>query len=285
MKQTALITGSTSGIGKATATALAKRGWHVIIHGRDMQKCLQAAEEIKQATQCQKIDFLVADLSDLAAVKQMALVIPQRFPQLNVLVNNAGTFHHSRILTSDGLEQTWVVNYLSRFLLTYLLLDTLKQNQPSRIIDISGMYHSKGEIHFEDVSLAHQYSMGKANNQTKLANVLFTYKLARELEGSGVTSNTLHPGAVNTGSVLRSEGFSPFFKWMYRLMSIFFKTPEQGAATSVFLASSPEVEDVSGRYFINQKPATSSPATQKIELQDQLWEFSLQSLKDKGYLN
>ena len=274
MNNTALITGSTSGIGKATAIKLAGLGWNVVIHGRREDRCEATVREIKAMTRNEQVAFVRADLSELSQVKALAEKIRTDFPELNVLINNAGTFSNTRLVTGDGLERTWVVNYLSRFLLTTLLLDVLKKNGASRIIDVSGAYHSKGYIHFDDIHLAKHYSMAIANNQSKLANVLFTYKLARMLEGTPVTVNTLHPGAVNTGSVLKADGFSAFFKWFYRLLIPFFKSPDQGAKTSVFLASSPEVEAVSGKYFVNKKAKKSSKASYDIPLQDKLWDLS-----------
>ncbi|MCB0640974.1 MAG: SDR family NAD(P)-dependent oxidoreductase [Phaeodactylibacter sp.] len=274
MTHTALITGSTSGIGRATAEALAKFGWQVIVHGRSIDTCRQTVQDLKAATQSTTIDFIAADLSDLRAIRSMAAEVQERFPALHILILNAGTFSNSRILSPDQLERTWVVNYLSRFLLTNLLLDTLKYNAPSRIVDISGAYHAKGQIHFEDINLAEGYSMSAANNQSKLANVLFTYKLARELEGTAVTINTLHPGAVNTGSVLKTAGFSPFFRVFYRLMSPFFKDPGKGAATSVFLAAAPEVDGISGKYFVNKQARKSGALTYDEALQERLWAVS-----------
>jgi NAD(P)-dependent dehydrogenase (short-subunit alcohol dehydrogenase family) len=159
-------------------------------------------------------------------------------------------------------------------------LDLLKRNEPSRIVDVSGMYHSKGEIYFTDINLRQKYSLSLANNQSKLANVLFTYKLVRDLEGTEVRINTLHPGAVNTGSILRSEDFSGFFKLFYRIMSVFFKSPEQGAATVVYLASSPEVEGISGQYFVDEKPRKSAQKTYDTQLQDKLWDKSWKIIKE-----
>jgi NAD(P)-dependent dehydrogenase (short-subunit alcohol dehydrogenase family) len=274
MTKTAFITGSTAGIGKATASALASMQWHVLVHGRDETKCQDVVNELKQTTQNPKIEYLCADLSDLNEVRKMAAEVKRRLPQINVLVNNAGTFSHTPNISPDHLELTWVVNYLSRFLLTHLLLDTLKQNAPSRIVDVSGAYHAKGKIHFDDINLVKNYSMAVANSQSKLANVLFTYKLSRDLEGTQVTLNTLHPGAVYSTSVLRAEGFSSFSKWMYRLMRPFLKTPEQGAETAVFLAQSKEVEGVSGKYFVHKKPRRSSKASYDKALQEKLWDFS-----------
>ncbi|MEZ4824949.1 MAG: SDR family oxidoreductase [Bacteroidia bacterium] len=274
MRTTALITGSTSGIGKATALDLAQKGWKVIIHGRKKESCEQVVREITEKTGNTNLHFIVADLSDIDSVKKMAETIRQDFPELTVLINNAGTFSKTRILTKNGWEQTWMVNYLSRFFLTTLLLDLLKKNRPSRIIDVSGMYHSKGKIHFEDISLSQNYSLGSANNQSKLANILFTYKLARDLEGTGVVANTLHPGAVDTGSVLNSKEISALEKLMYRIFRPFFKSPDQGAETLVFLASAPEAATITGKYFVNQKPVKSSPKSYDTSLQEKLWVLS-----------
>ncbi len=283
-EKTVLITGATSGIGKATAFSLAEMGWTVIIHGRQEKECENTVQEIIDRTKNSCIDFVVADLSDLHSVNQMASAIIVKHPSLNLLINNAGTFSTTRKLTNDGLEQTFVVNYLSRFLLVHRLLETLENNSPSRIIDISGAYHSKGIIDFDDLTLINNYSMEKANNQSKLANVLFTYKLSRVLNAKEVTINTLHPGAVNTGSILRSNEFSFFFKLLYRILSVFFKTPKQGAATSVFLATSVNVEGLSGRYFENKKEVESSHLSYDTNLQDRLWDFTLNWLKTNKYL-
>jgi retinol dehydrogenase 14 len=283
-KNIALITGSTSGIGKATALALAEMGWTVIIHGRQEKECQNTVREIITKTQNNRIDFVMADLADLHAVNKMAKIIIEKYPSLNILVNNAGTFSTTRKITSDGLEQTYVVNYLSRFLLVQKLLDTLKRNKPSRIIDISGAYHSKGSIDFNDLILQNNYSMTKANNQSKLANVLFTYKQSRLLDAKEITINTLHPGAVDTGSVLRSNEFSAFFKFTYRLLRGFFKTPKQGAATAVFLASAESLEQQSGKYFENKKEAQSSKISYDTQLQDKLWNDSFNWLKSNKYL-
>ena len=283
-KKTALITGSTKGIGLATAKALAQLGWQVILHGRSAERCLAVREKIIAETGNPEVHFLVADLADLQQVNQLADQVIEGFPNLSVLINNAGMFSFQRQLNPDGLERTWVVNYLARFLLTKRLLGRLTKNGPSRIIDVSGLYHKKGHIHLGDPSLAENYSMGEANNQTKLANVLHTFALARRLDPKQVTVNTLHPGAVNTGSILNSNEFSRFAKALYRLMSIFLKNPEQGARTSVYLATSPEVAQISGKYFVNEKITKPSARSQDPVLQDLLWEDSMDWLIEHNYV-
>lgn len=277
--QTCLITGSTSGIGKATAMQLAEKDWHIIIHGRKDHECRKVRDEIIEKTGNKNVEYIVADLSLMKEVERMADEVHKRFPNLNILVNNAGSFSMERVITKEGIEFTWAVNYLSRFLLVDRLLDLLKKNAPSRIIDVAGAYHASGEIHFEDIKLEKNYSYQTANNQAKLANVLFTYKLAERLKGSNIVTNCLHPGFVNTGSILRVPGVPGFYKLMYKVMSIFSKSPEQGAETSVYLASSQEAGEVSGKYFIDKKEVKSAPQTYDRILQDKLWNFSEAMIK------
>ena len=213
----------------------------------------------------------------MTEVRNLAEQVKSRFPALNGLILNAGTYQVNRYLTTEGFERTWAVNYLSRFLLTDLLLDLLKQNGPARIVDVSGAYHSKGNIHVDDV-LSPKLLRRQANNQSKLANVLFTYQLAKNLADAPVTVNTLHPGAVKTDLIFKTEGVSPFAKMMYGLFSSFFKSPEQGAATAVYLASAPELEGITGKYFVNGKAVKSSRESYRQELQEQLWEMSSRML-------
>ncbi len=271
---TCLLTGSTSGIGKATAIQLSRLGWHMIIHGRKEKDCQVLKEEIKEKTGNDNVDYVISDLSLMKSVKRMAEEVTERFPELNILINNAGTFSTTRVLTAEGIEITWAVNYLSRFLLVTALLPVLKKNAPSRIVDVAGAYHNKGMIHFSDISLERNYSYQRANNQAKLANVLFTYKLAEVLAGTCVTSNCLHPGAVNTGAILKKEGVSPIMKQIYRLMRFLLKTPDQGAETSVYLGSSPLIESVTGKYFVDKKIKKSARETYDKNLQDDLWTLS-----------
>ena len=275
--KTCLVTGATSGIGKATALKLAQMGATVIIVSRNEEKGLLAQRELQKLSGNKLVDFLVADLSSQNSVRNLAQSLKEKLQQkqLHVLINNAGTFSTKRQMTEDGLEMTFAVNFLSRFLLTNLLLDILKQSAPSRIINVAGAYHSKGEIHFDDINLEQNYGASRANNQAKLADVLFTYELARRLDGTNVTVNCLHPGAVRTGSIYKDKNASFIMKTMYKFFSVFFKSPEKGAETSVYLASSPEVKNVTGEYFIDKKIKKSVEKTYDRDLQDKLWKISV----------
>jgi NAD(P)-dependent dehydrogenase (short-subunit alcohol dehydrogenase family) len=273
------ISGSTDGIGKATALLAATKGYKVVIHGRSATKCEKVVQEIKQSVPNARVDYLVADLSLLSEVNRLGKEITTKIPDLNTLILNAGTFSKKRHITAEGFERTWVVNYLSRFLLVHSLVDLLATNGPSRIIDISGTYHSKGHIHFEDLTLTDTYSLPTANNQSKLANVLFTYRMERELKDREITINTLHPGAVNTGSLLRSDEFGPGTKLFYRLVTPFFQPPQKAAKNVLELAVSPKHEDVSGQYFSGNKKAKSGRKTYDVTLQEKLWNLSLEQIE------
>ena len=269
-----LVTGASSGIGKATALGLARLGATVIIVCRNRSSGEAALSDIKMTSGNDNIHLLVADLASQESVRRLAAEFIKGFQRLDVLINNAGTYSTRRQLTSEGLEMTFAVNYLSRFLLTNLLLDTLKSSAPSRIIEVAGAYHSKGRIDFDDLQIERDYTGTRANNQSKLANVLFTYELARRLKGTRVTVNCLHPGAVATPLIDKDPNYPAFAKFIYRLFKPFFKSPEKGAETILYLASSPEMEDVTGSYFVEKKQVKSSPESYDEGLATRLWEAS-----------
>lgn len=271
-----LVTGATSGIGKATALGLAKLGATVIIVGRDQNRSKAARDEIKAAAGNPKVDFLLADLSSQAEIRRLVQDFNGLYPQLHVLVNNAGVAPIKRSLTVDGIEITFAVNYLAPFLLTNLLVDTLKAASPARVVNVAGEFHRKATIRFGDLMSEKDYNGIQANNQAKLALILFTYELSRRLAGSGVTVNCLHPGAVNTDAPLKDPDLSPFARSMYSLVRPFFLSPEKGAETSVFLAASSQVEGVSGKYFIKKAEVGSSPESYREEIARRLWEVSVQ---------
>jgi len=256
-----LITGATDGIGKQTALDLAKLGSKVIVHGRNEEKCKNTATEIANKTGNSDIDYVSADLASLSQVKDMANLIISKYDRLNVLINNAGVFENEKIFTSDGYEMTFGVNHLAHFLLTILLLDLIKSSAPSRIINVSSMAHSGNEFDLENLNSEKSFSSYNAYAISKAANILFTYKLAKDLEGTGVTVNALHPGVIST-------------KLLHKGWEIGGASLESGAATSVYLASSDEVEGVTGKYFSNKRRSRSSSLTHDEELQQKLWDIS-----------
>jgi NAD(P)-dependent dehydrogenase (short-subunit alcohol dehydrogenase family) len=270
--KTVLVTGGTGGIGKATAIGLAGLGARVAIAGRDRERAEAAAVEIRDASGNREVDAFAADLSSQAEVRRLAAEVLRRHPRLDVLVNNVGGFWATRRVTADGLEHTFAVNHLAPFLLTDLLLDRLKASAPARIVTVSSAAQSMGTIDFDDLQGEHDYSGERAYNQSKLANVMFTYELARRLHGSGVTATALHPGVVRTG--FGAEDPSRIYKMLVPLWRPFMQTPQQGAATSVYLASSPDVDGVTGRYFAGRKERTSSKASYDEAVAARLWEVS-----------
>jgi len=197
-----------------------------------------------------------------------------RYSQLHVLVNNAGVFFSKRTVTVDGIETHFAVNYLAPFLLTNLLLDVLEASAPARVVNVAGVYHRKATIDFDDLMCEQDYSGAKANNRAKLALVLFTYELARRLEGTGVVANCLHPGSVATGLVEKDPDFPPISRFFYKLFKPFAASADKGAETSIYLASSPEVKGVTGKYFERKRAVPSSPESYDVAIARRLWQVS-----------
>jgi retinol dehydrogenase 14 len=271
--KTVLVTGGTGGIGKATAVGLAALGARVGITGRDLNRVRAAAADIATISGNPTVDAFAADMSSQAEVRRLAREVLGAYPRLEVLVNNVGGFWATRRVTADGLEHTFVVNHLAGFLLTDLLLDRLKASAPARIVVVSSGAHASGRVDFDDLQSERGYSGSRAYNQSKLANVLFTYELSRRLEGSGVTANVLHPGVVRTG--FAAEDPPATWRIMLPLVRLFFKSPEKGAATSIYLASDPDVEGVTGRYFVNCRPEASSRSSYDTTDAARLWQISV----------
>jgi NAD(P)-dependent dehydrogenase (short-subunit alcohol dehydrogenase family) len=267
-----LITGGTGGIGRATATELAALGARVAITGRDLPRAEAAAADIREAADNPDVAAFAADLSSQVEVRRLAGAVLDAYPRLDVLVNNVGGSWATRHVTADGLERTFAVNHLAAFLLTNLLLDRLKASAPARVVTVSSGAQSSGRIDFDDLQGVHDYSERKAYPQSKLASVMFTYELARRLEGTRVTANVLHPGVVDTAFGAEDPGF--IFKVLVPFMRPFMKTPAMGAATSIFLASSSEVEGVSGQYFANSSPRTSNKVSYDVAAAARLWQVS-----------
>ena len=274
-----LVTGATSGIGKATATALAAQGATVVLGCRSPEKGEAVKQEITRATGNSSLDLMVADLASIESTKKGAADFLARYPKLHVLVNQAGLYQSQRTLTPDGLETMFVVNHLSYFLLTNLLLPALKAGAPSRIVNGSGGVEAAGKINFDDLQGEKKFSSFGALAQSKLGNFLFTYELARRLDGTGVTVTIMQPGGVKTEL---GKGQGGMFGFLLRMMRPFFSTPEQGADTLVWLATSPEVEGVTGKYFVKRKEAKSSARSHDRELAARMWKVSaeLTGLKD-----
>jgi retinol dehydrogenase 14 len=270
--KTVLVTGGSGGIGRATAAGLAALGARVGITGRDRARAEAAAAQIARETGNPAVDVFVADLSVQPEVRRLAAEVLAAYPRLDVLVNNVGGTWAHRHVTPDGLEHTFALNHLAPFLLTNLLLDRLRASAPSRVVTVSSGAQAMGRIDFDDLQSERRYSGQRAYNASKLANVMFTYELARRLEGTGVTANVLHPGVVRTA--FAAEDPTRVYKLLTPVARLFMKTPEQGAATSIDLASSPDVEGVSGRYFANRRPKRSSKASYDAQAAARLWQVS-----------
>jgi len=273
--RTVLVTGGTGGIGRATAEALAGLGARVAIVGRDGARAVRAAEEIGGSVgRDGAVYAFAADLSAQSEVRRLAEEVLAAYPRLDVLVNNVGGYWAHRHTTADGLEHTFALNHLAPFLLTNLLLDRLEASTPSRVVTVSSGAQAMGRMDFDDLQGERGYNGQRAYNQSKLANVLFTYELARRTEGTGVTANVLHPGVVRTAFGQEDSG-----RWMRLMLPVvrpFMTSPEKGAATSVRLASSPEMEGVSGRYFAGSQSKKSSPRSYDEQVARRLWDVSAQ---------
>jgi NAD(P)-dependent dehydrogenase (short-subunit alcohol dehydrogenase family) len=271
--RTVLVTGGTSGIGRATALGLAMLGAHVAITGRDLERTKDAAREIRSAGGG-KVDVFVADLSSQAQVRRLAAEVLQTYPRIDVLVNNVGGYWNTRHVTADGLERTFALNHLAPFLLTNLLLDRLELSAPARVVTVASNAHAMGRIDFDNLQGERSYSGSRAYDQSKLANVLFTYELARRLQAGAVTvtANALHPGVVNTSFGAEDPG--GIQRLLVPFARPFMKSPARGAATSVHLASSPGLEAVTGGFFASSKPRKSSKRSYDQAAAERLWQVS-----------
>jgi NAD(P)-dependent dehydrogenase (short-subunit alcohol dehydrogenase family) len=275
-----LITGATSGIGKATAMGLANMGASVVMVGRDRGRGQAALAEIKEGSANASVDLMLANLSSQQEIHRLADDFKEAYPQLDVLINNAGVIRSKRVTTADGIEMTFAVNHLASFLLTNLLLDLLKASAPSRIVNVASGEQRNGIIDFNDLQGEKGYKTAKAYSQSKLATVLFTYELARRLEGTGVAVNCLHPGVVGTNL---GSGVSGVFGFTVRALTPLMKSSEKGAETSIYLASSPEVEGLSGKYFVKKAEARSSDVSHDQRLARRLWEVSAELTNVPAY--
>ena len=260
MQQTVFVTGSTDGIGLQTALQLYARGYHVIVHGRNERRANEAVRNIEASSQGGSLSAVYGDLSSLDSIRHMCRMLHEQYQILDVLINNAGIYQRGYELSQDGFEMTFAVNHLSHFLITMLLLDLLEKARAARIINVSSMIHAN-QVDFENLQGTRRYDAGSAYSLSKLCNILFTYKLSRKLKETSITVNCLHPGVINT-KLLRAA-------W-----SSMGASPEEGARTSLYLATSDEVAGVTASYFVNMKPQKSAAVSYDIATQDRLWNIS-----------
>lgn len=270
-----IITGGNAGIGFETSVALAKKGGNIFIVSRNKEKAAQAVLDIKQISGNKNVDYLIADLSSQKSIRELNSEVRKRLDRVDVLVNNAGGVFPEFKKTADGLEMTIATNHFAYFLFTNLLLDLLKKGENSRIVNVSSRSHLAASIDFESFTTDKGYFILKAYGQSKLANILFTAELARRLKDTGITVNSLHPGLVKTDIGTKKTNWYSSLLW-----SLYSKiggvSVAQGAATSIYLASSPEVQNTSGKYFAKCKEITPSKLARNAELQKELWKVSEQ---------
>jgi NAD(P)-dependent dehydrogenase (short-subunit alcohol dehydrogenase family) len=269
-----LITGGTNGIGKATAKELARMGATVVLVGRDAAKTARVVEEIRAASGNKNVESLLADLSSQEEVRRLADEFQAKYLHLHVLLNNAGGTFQTRQLSADGIEMTFALNHLAYFLLTNLLLETMKASAPARIINVSSDAHLRGKIEFDNLQGERSYSSFGPYGNSKLANILFTMELSRRLAGTGVTVNALHPGLVNTGFGKNNPGL--LMKIMGAVIPLIARSPKKGALTSIYLASSAEVQNISGKYFVDCKVTQPAPQAADIDVARKLWKVSVE---------
>lgn len=273
-----IVTGATNGIGFVTAQELARTGARVLLVGRDKQRLDTSINQIKSDIPEAQLDGFVADLSRVSETLLLADHIQATYSRIDVLVNNAGAFYQTRQESAEGIEMTFALNHLAPFVLTTSLINMLRASAPSRIITVSSAAHQGAKMNFEDLQFNKRYSGWQAYAQSKLANLLFTYELSDRLQGSDVSVNALHPGFVKTGF---GKGPSTLFTSFFGLLQNYFAlSAEQGAQTSIYLATSQEVADVTGKYFVNKLPVASSRASYDYTARRKLWDVSQQLMND-----
>ncbi|MCA9765265.1 MAG: SDR family oxidoreductase [Carnobacterium sp.] len=267
-----IVTGANSGTGKWTAIELAKMNAQVVMVCRDRSRGEEALKEIKKISKNPTVKLMICDLANLDSVRDFCDLFKRKYDKLDVLVNNAGVLLPGRHETKNGYELQFGVNHLGHFLLTNLLLDLLIKSTPARIVVVASGAHKIGKMHFEDINLEHKWNVVKAYSQSKLANILFTYELARRLENTGVTVNALHPGTVKSNfAVNRDTGFG---KVIMQSLQPFFQTAQKAASTSVYLSTSKEVEGLTGKYYYKNSAIESSKRSKDKEVASKLWAIS-----------
>lgn len=278
---TCIVTGASSGIGKVAAAEFARMGARVVMVCRSRERGRTALVEICQATGNSQVELILADLSEMNEVRSVAARIRDKYPQIDVLLNNAGAIHRPRQLTSDGYERTFALNHLAPFLLTLELEANLRASAPARVITVSSDAHRWGRLPFDDLQGEKKYSPFRAYAQSKLANILFARELARRLDKSGVTSNAVHPGSVATGFARNN---ADLLSLVVRAGARFLRTPEEGARTLIWLATDDEVDNVSGGYYMDEKPRKPSKAALDDEAAARLWQMSLEMARPSTFV-
>jgi retinol dehydrogenase-14 len=268
--KTVLVTGSSGGIGRSTALGLAQLGARLAVVGRDRERTEDIAREIRRVGG--RADMFIADLSSQAQVRRLADEILDRLERIDVLINNAGGFWATRHITADGLERTFALNHLAPFLLTSLLLERLEESAPARVVTVASQAQALGRIDFDDLQGERSYSGSRAYSQSKLANILFTHELAKRLDRGKVTANAVHPGLVNTS--FGAADPSRLQRLIVPLIRPFMKDAEAGAATSIHVASAPELATATGGYFARSKPQKSSKQSYDTATAANLWQAS-----------
>ncbi len=270
-----IVTGSTSGIGKETVVGLANEGAKLVLPVRNLEKGESLRQEIHDLTGNGHVELMSCDLASLDSVRSFAKAFLDKYDRLDLLINNAGIWETKRKESVDGIELTFAVNHLAPFLLTYLLTDRLIASAPSRVINVSSEAHRQGRMRFDDLEGRNKWSSFGSYAQSKLANILFTKELARKMNGAGVSVNCLHPGVVNT------RLFDKFPKILVSLFNLFMITPEKGAQTTYYLATSPEVKEVTAEYFSKSKKKRTAPQAQDAEAARELWQVSMEYVNGK----
>lgn len=277
-----IVTGSNTGIGYVSARELARLGAEVVMICRDQEKGEAAQNQIYSETRNPNLVLLIADLSSQESIDIVAESFGKRYDHLDILLNNAGAMFSSRHESPEGFELTFALNHLGYFFLTHLLMNHLKASPSARIINVASRAHEGHTIHFDDLMAKEKYSSFRAYGQSKLANIMFTYALARKLKEQGltnITANTLHPGLVNSQF---ARDLPTYIQWVFKYLG---HTPRKGAATSVYLAAHPEAEGVTGQYFVNKQPRNSSKVSYDKKLQEKLWKKSLELTGIKDYFH
>lgn len=266
-----VVTGASSGVGKATALELARLGATVALVCRNPERAEAVRNQIRTATGNEAIHVLLADLSSQAEIRRLAHELLDRYPQIHILINNAGVFNRRRTTTVDGIETVFAVNHLAYFLLTHLLRERLTASGSARIINVASDAHRWGTLDFNDLQNTRAYRAMRVYGQSKLCNILFTRELARRVAGTGITANCLHPGGVATGLGWNNGWWAVFIA---KALRPFLHTPEQGADTVVYLATASIGEAVNGKYFADRREIQPSPAAQDEEAAKRLWQIS-----------